>query len=49
MLGDPWNNDPTNIAYQMFMLSGNPGYYMLYSSLKSTEEEAAEREARERR
>lgn len=49
MIGDPWNGDPTGTAYQLFMLSGNPGYYMLYSSLKSVEEEEAEREARERR
>ena len=42
-------NDPTNLAYSMFMLSGNPGYYMLYSDLMHGEESEAEREARERR
>lgn len=46
MIGDPWNGDPTGTAYQLFMLSGNPGYYMLYSSLKSVEEEEEERERR---
>ena len=41
---EPTNTDPTALAYQLFLISGNPGYYMLYSDLKRSAEDEESRE-----
>lgn len=33
------NKDPETLAYSLFMMTGNPGYYMLYAGIKHADEE----------